>query len=62
MNLGDRKLRDFFVREAKLGLNPGLGFGLNGSGFMRLNFAVSEEKMVEVIDRLDKALEKQGKI
>ena len=62
MNLGDRKLRDFFVREVKLGLNPGLGFGSNGSGFMRLNFAVSEEKMVEVIDRLDKALERQGKI
>jgi len=56
MNLSDRKLRDFFVREAKLGLNPGLGFGSNGSGFMRLNFAVSTEKMKEVVDRLDNAL------
>jgi len=60
MNLGDRKLRDFFVKEAKLGLNPGLGFGSNGSGFMRLNFAVSTEKMKEVVKRLDEALEKKG--
>lgn len=56
MNLSDKKLRDFFVREAKLGLNPGLGFGSNGSGFMRLNFAVSTEKMKEVVTRLDNAL------
>ncbi len=59
MNLSDKKLRDFFVKEAKLGLNPGLGFGSNGSGFMRLNFAVSTEKMKEVIKRLDDALEKK---
>lgn len=56
MNLSDKKLRDFFVKQARLGLNPGLGFGSNGSGFMRLNFAVSTQKMNEVIERLDKAL------
>jgi len=60
MNLSDKKLRDFFVKEAKLGLNPGLGFGSNGSGFMRLNFAVSTEKMVEVIHRIDTAFKIQG--
>ena len=56
MNLSDKKLRDFFVKQARLGLNPGLGFGSNGSGFMRLNFAVSTQKMNEVVERLDKAL------
>jgi cystathionine beta-lyase len=56
MNLDDRGLKDFFIKEAKLGLNPGLGFGTNGSGFMRLNFAVSTDKMKEIIDRLDNAL------
>jgi len=59
MQLDDRQLKDFFVKDAKLGLNPGLGFGDNGSGFMRLNFAVSTEMMEEVIHRLDKGLESQ---
>jgi len=62
MNLSDKKLRDFFVKEAKLGLNPGLGFGSNGTGFMRLNFAVSTEKMKEVVVRLDSALEKRKNV
>jgi len=56
MNFTDRELKDFFVKDAKLGLNPGIGFGENGSGFMRLNFAVSSEMMKEVIARLENAL------
>ncbi len=56
MNLSDRDLRKFFTKEAKLGLNAGLSFSKEGSGFMRLNFAVSSLKMREVIERLDKAL------
>ena len=56
MNLSDKKLRDFFVKEAKLGLNAGLSFGREGSGFMRLNFAVSSVKMSQIILRLESAL------
>lgn len=55
MELGDRELREFFIKEAKLGLNAGLSFGREGSGFMRLNFAISSVKMLEVIKKLDKA-------
>lgn len=55
MGLSDKKLRKFFIQEAKLGLNAGLSFGREGSGFMRLNFAVSTAKMVEVIKQLEKA-------
>lgn len=56
MNLRDKKLREFFIQEAKLGLNAGISFGREGSGYMRLNFAISKEKMLEVIKKLDKAL------
>ncbi|MDQ7042973.1 MAG: PatB family C-S lyase [Sulfurimonas sp.] len=56
MNLRDKKLREFFIQEAKLGLNAGISFGKEGSGFMRLNFAVSTQKMLEIIKKLDKAL------
>ncbi|QOY53491.1 putative C-S lyase [Candidatus Sulfurimonas baltica] len=61
MNLSDKALRNFFVKEAKLGLNAGLSFGREGSGFMRLNFALSCAKMSQVIDKLEYALEKKGK-
>ncbi|MCK4875658.1 MAG: PatB family C-S lyase [Sulfurimonas sp.] len=57
MKLSDKKLRKFFVDEAKLGLNAGLSFGREGSGFMRLNFAVSSAKMLQVIKNLEKALQ-----
>jgi len=55
MGLRDKELRDFFINEAKLGLSAGLSFGREGSGFMRLNFAVSSSKMLELIKKLDKA-------
>ncbi len=61
MNLRDKELREFFVKEAKLGLNAGLSFGREGSGFMRLNFAVSRTKMRQVIEQLENALKKQGR-
>ncbi len=56
LELRDKKLREFFIEEAKLGLNAGISFGREGSGYMRLNFAVSTEKMLEIIKKLDKAL------
>jgi len=61
MQLKDKELRDFFVNDARLGLNAGISFGREGSGFMRLNFAVSSAKMLEIISRLKNALEMQRK-
>lgn len=57
IGLRDKALRTFFVKEAKLGLNAGISFGREGSGFMRLNFAVSRAKMSQIIKQLEKALE-----
>jgi cystathionine beta-lyase len=56
MGLRDKKLREFFIKEAKLGLNAGISFGREGSGFMRLNFAISTNRMLEVIKRLEVVL------
>lgn len=61
MGLKDKALREFFIKEARLGLNAGLSFGREGSGFMRLNFALSSAKMSEVIKRLEIALENKRK-
>lgn len=56
MNLSNKALKNFFIQDARLGLNVGLSFSKEGSGFMRLNFAVSSAKMSEVLERLEKAL------
>lgn len=56
LGLGDRELREFFVRETGLGLSPGLSFGKEGSGFMRLNFAIASEKLIEALEKLKEAL------
>jgi len=58
LTLKDRELREFFVKEAGLGLSAGISFGREGSGFMRLNFAISSAKMSQVLDKLQKALDK----
>ena len=54
----DRALREFFIREARLGLSPGISFGKEGSGFMRLNFAVPTPTMTEALKRLEGALQR----
>jgi len=56
LGLKDKQLRKFFVEEAGLGLNAGISFSKEGSGFMRLNFAVSSSQMLLIIKKLDKAL------
>lgn len=57
LGLGDRELREFFVHEAGLGLSPGLSFGKEGSGFMRLNFAVPSDMLRRALEKLEKALD-----
>lgn len=56
LGLGDRELREFFVQKAGLGLSPGLSFGKEGSGFMRLNFAVPAAVLEEALQRVGGAL------
>ena len=57
MGFRDRHLRDFFIKDVKLGLNAGISFSKEGSGFMRLNFAVSYNQMLDIITLLEKGLD-----
>lgn len=59
MNMNNKALREWFVKEAKLGLSAGLSFGKAGSSFMRLNFAVSSAKMTKIISQLENALQRK---
>lgn len=55
MGLDDGALRDFFIRDAGLGLNPGVSFGTGGSGHMRLNLASPRAVIRDAIARLERA-------
>jgi cysteine-S-conjugate beta-lyase len=52
MGMSHDALVDFFVYQAKLGLNDGKSFGDAGEGFMRLNVGTSKEVLKEAMDRL----------
>lgn len=54
--LSDKSLRDLFVQQAGLGLNPGVSFGQAGSGFMRLNIALPKANLNQAMQQLDSAL------
>jgi len=56
LGLKCRGIRDFFIKDAKLGLNAGMSFSREGAGFMRLNFGVSRDEMQEIVRRIDMAL------
>ena len=45
-----------FVDEAGVLLSPGCAFGKTATGYIRMCFAVSEARLVEALDRMDKVL------
>lgn len=62
MGSSDKALKQFFVEQAGLGLSPGVLFGRDGSGYMRLNFAVPSPTIDTALTQLDKALQDFHKV
>ena len=60
LGMNDAELREFFVGEAGVGMNPGTVFGSNGSGHMRLNIASPRHVLAGALQRIKLALEKRG--
>lgn len=52
LNLNQQELVDLFVNYAKVALNDGAMFGKEGEGFMRLNVAMPQKKLLEVLERI----------
>jgi cysteine-S-conjugate beta-lyase len=44
--------RDLFLERGRVALEPGLRFGPEGDGYVRLNFATSPELLVDAISRM----------
>jgi len=56
LGLGDAHLKDFFIREARVGMNPGSSFGDAGSGYMRLNIGTRREVVEQALERIARAV------
>ncbi|MAM86099.1 MAG: aminotransferase [unclassified Hahellaceae] len=52
----DRELKHFFVKEAGIGMNPGITFGKAGSGFMRMNIGTQKAVLLTALESVQKAL------
>lgn len=57
LGMTDSQLRDFFVKQCKVGMNPGIVFGEVGSGFMRMNIGTQRIKIQEALERIKAALQ-----
>ncbi|MDR1827623.1 MAG: pyridoxal phosphate-dependent aminotransferase [Methylobacteriaceae bacterium] len=56
LGLTQPELEAFFLEKAKVGLNTGTSFGLEGEGFMRLNTACPRATLEEGLRRLEQAV------
>jgi len=52
----------FFLDNAKVGLNNGLDFGKEGQGFLRLNFGTPRSTLVEALEKMRQALKERKKL
>jgi len=56
LGLDDNALFDFLTNKALLALDPGRKYGVDGSGFSRLNFGCSRAIIIEAMQRLSDAI------
>ncbi len=54
-SMTDKQLKYFFIHEAGVGLNPGVQFGQEGSGFMRLNIGAPRCAVLKVLEQISQA-------
>ena len=52
MGLDNPTLRQFFIEQAGVGMNPGYVFGDNGSGFMRLNIGTPRARVERALQKI----------
>lgn len=58
LGMTDAQLRDFFVKQCKVGMNPGTVFGEGGSGFMRMNIGTSRTTIEHILLCIDGQINK----
>jgi cysteine-S-conjugate beta-lyase len=56
LKISDIALKEFIIKRAKLGMNPGTQFGNGGQGFMRMNVACPKSVVKQALSQLEIAL------
>ena len=56
LGMTGKRLGEFFVSKANVGLNEGSSFGPGGDGFMRMNLATTHRKIKQVMDQIRNAV------
>ena len=51
--------QQFLLKEARVGLNDGLEYGIEGEGFVRLNFGTQRAILSEAVERMAAALKRR---
>lgn len=60
LGMHDDELRQFFIFEAGIGLNPGIAYGKEGSGYMRMNIGTPRRHIKQALDNVRSALERRN--
>lgn len=58
LGLPHDRLVEFFIREAKVGMNDGAAYGEGGSGFMRINLGCPRSVLVKALEQIKVAYDK----
>lgn len=58
--MDDAQLREFFVEQAGVGMSPGILFGPEGSGFMRMNIGAPRAVIREALERIAAVMPARG--
>jgi cystathionine beta-lyase len=57
LGMNDEELKHFFVQKASVGLSPGTVFGIEGSGFMRINIGTPRRIVARALEQVKYAFE-----
>jgi cysteine-S-conjugate beta-lyase len=56
LGMSGKELKEFFVKNAGVGLNEGSTFGPGGEGFMRMNLAATHQTVMQAMEQIEKAV------
>ncbi len=56
LDMEPKNLQKIFLEKAKVAMNEGSTFGSGGAGFMRMNIACPRSRLIEALNRIEKAV------